>query len=52
MSVENLKFKEINKSDLKFLYQHLKERDPKENISHQQMPTYTEHVKFVLSSPY
>ena len=34
MSVENLKFKEINKSDLKFLYQHLNERDPKENISH------------------
>ena len=52
MSDDEIKFKEVEKSDIKFLYQHLKERDPKENISHQQMPTYTEHVKFVLSSPY
>jgi len=48
----NLKFRLINKSDLKFLFNHLKERDPRENISHKKMPTYDEHVKFVLSKPY
>ncbi|MDB3957027.1 N-acetyltransferase [Candidatus Nitrosopelagicus sp.] len=30
----------------------MKERDPRENISHKKMPTYDEHVKFVLSKPY
>ena len=48
----NLKFRLINKSDLKFLFNHLKERDPRENISYKKMPTYEEHVKFVLSKPY
>jgi|TARA_B110000263_G_C15026591_1_gene382022 RimJ/RimL family protein N-acetyltransferase len=48
----DLKFRLINKSDLKFLFNHLKERDPRENISHKKMPTYDEHVKFVLSKPY
>ena len=48
----NLKFRLINKSDLKFLFNHLKERDPREKISHKKMPTYDEHVKFVLSKPY
>ena len=48
----DLKFRLINKSDLKFLFNHLKERDPREKISHKKMPTYDEHVKFVLSKPY
>jgi len=48
----DLRFRLINKSDLKFLFNHLKERDPRENISHKKMPTYDEHVKFVLSKPY
>ena len=48
----DLKFRLINKSDLKFLFNHLKERNPRENISHKKMPTYDEHVKFVLSKPY
>ena len=30
----------------------LKERDPKVNISHKKMPSYSEHVKFVMSEPY
>jgi len=42
----------VDKSDIKFLYNQLKERDPKINISHKKMPTYTEHSKFVLSKPY
>jgi len=44
--------KPIESSDLRFLYNHLKERDFRANISHKGMPTYTEHVKFVLSKPY
>ena len=52
MSTNDLKFKLIEKSNLKFLFKHLKERDPKENISHKKMPTYNEHKRFVLSKPY
>ena len=42
----------VDKSDIKFLYNQLKERDPKINISHKKMPTYAEHSQFVLSKPY
>lgn len=42
----------VSKSDLKFLYNLLKERDPRVNISHRKIPNYKEHVKFVLSKPY
>lgn len=52
MIQNDVKLKEVDKSDLKFLYRHLKERNPKVNISHKKMPTYSEHVKFVLSKPY
>ena len=48
----DLRFRLINKSDLKFLFNHLKERDPRENISHKKMPTFSQHEKFVLSHPY
>ena len=48
----NLRLRTIDKSDLRFLFNLLKERDPKANISHKKMPTYDEHVKFVLSKPY
>jgi RimJ/RimL family protein N-acetyltransferase len=44
--------KPVTESDLRFLYRHLKERDPRANISHKRMPTYSEHVKFVKSRPY
>jgi len=49
---DKIKLKEITKSDLKFLYSLLKEREGRVNISHKKMPTYAEHVKFVLSKPY
>tara|TARA_B100000029_G_scaffold515415_1_gene622293 strand:- start:1777 stop:2193 length:417 start_codon:yes stop_codon:yes gene_type:complete len=52
MSEDDIKFKEVDKSDIKFLYQHLKERDPITRISHKKMPTYAQHKKFVLSKPY
>ena len=47
-----IKLKPVAKSDHRFLYQHLKERNPSANISHKKMPTYAEHVKFVMSRPY
>lgn len=52
MPNDKIKLKEVTKSDLKFLYSLLKEREIHVNISHKKMPTYTEHVKFVLSKPY
>ena len=52
MDVSKISLRPIEKSDLRFLYNHLKERDSRANISHKRMPTYTEHVKFVTSKPY
>lgn len=48
----NIKLKPVQNSDLRFLYNHLKDRDSKANISHRKIPTLKEHVKFVLSKPY
>lgn len=42
----------VNDTDHRFLFNLLKERDSKANISHKKMPTYSEHVKFVKSKPY
>lgn len=42
----------VRKSDYKFLYELLKNRNPKTNISHKVLPTYKEHKKFVNSKPY
>jgi len=42
----------VSKSDYRFLYDLLKERNSKINISHKRMPTWEEHVKFVKSKPY
>ena len=47
-----IKLKLVSKSDYRFLYNLLKERDPRANISHKKMPTYREHVSFVSSKPY
>jgi len=48
----SIQLKKVNKSHYRFLYDLLKERDPRINISHKEMPTYEEHVKFVMSKPY
>jgi len=44
--------KSITNSDVEFLFNLLKERDPRANISHNKMPTHDEHVNFVKSKPY
>tara|TARA_B100001245_G_scaffold123346_1_gene90780 strand:+ start:168 stop:593 length:426 start_codon:yes stop_codon:yes gene_type:complete len=44
--------KSVTNSDIEFLFDLLKERDPSTNISHKKMPAYDEHVKFVQSKPY
>ena len=47
-----IRLEKVSKSDLRFLYNLLRQRDPQANISHKKMPTYSEHVKFVMSKPY
>lgn len=48
----SVKLNPVKKSDLQFLYDLLKERDPRANISHRKMPTFSQHEKFVNSKPY
>jgi hypothetical protein len=52
ISENSIKFKKISESDYEFLYKLLKERDPKNNISHKKVPTFSQHVKFIKSKPY
>ena len=47
-----LKLYPVSSNNIRFLYQLLKERDPRINISHKTMPSYSEHKKFVNSKPY
>ena len=47
-----LKILPVRKSDCPFLFELLKERGSRVNISHRKMPTYNIHVKFVMSKPY
>ena len=47
-----VKLKAVSKSDYRFLYNLLMERDAKANISHKKMPTYNKHVSFVSAKPY
>lgn len=41
-----------NDSHIKFLYELLKQRTKEQSISHKVMPTYKDHKRFVISSPY
>lgn len=52
MTQKTITLRNVNTSDFRFLFNLLKERDPKNNISHKKMPTFTEHIKFVKSEPY
>lgn len=52
MHTSNLNLKEVTKSDCPFLYEILSERESTTNISHREMPTYENHIKFVMSKPY
>jgi hypothetical protein len=48
----SIKLKPVTKNDALFLYDLLKTRDPLANISHKKIPSYDEHVNFILSNPY
>ena len=48
----SISLKSVTNSDIKFLFDLLKERDLRVNISHKKMPTYNEHTKFIKSKPY
>ena len=48
----DVKLKQVTKNDALFLYDLLKNKDPNANISHKKMPSYDEHVEFVMSKPY
>jgi len=50
--MKNYYLKPVVKTDIKFLYDLLKERDPSVNITHKKIPTYAQHKKFVISKPY
>ena len=52
MSMIDLKLREIDDSDSRFLYKLLKKRSPKENISHKKLPSFNQHIKFIKSKPY
>ena len=52
IELNKINLKKVNNSDIKFLYILLKDRDPKTNISHREMPNFNDHKKFVLSKPY
>jgi len=52
MEYEEIKLKNVTQDDFKFLYDLLAERNPKANISHKKMPTFEEHIQFILSKPY
>ena len=47
-----ISLKSVTNSDVKFLFDLLKERNPRVNISHKKMPTYNQHTKFIKSKPY
>ena len=48
----SIKLRLVTKNDALFLYDLLKTRDPLASISHKKMPSYDEHVNFILSNPY
>jgi hypothetical protein len=52
MKKKQIKLKLVTSSDHKFLYNLLKNRDPKSNISHKFLPCYSQHLDFIKSKPY
>jgi asparagine synthase (glutamine-hydrolysing) len=46
------RLKKVDKSDFKFLYELLQNKNKFQNISHKKIPTYDEHVKFIMQEPY
>lgn len=52
MNEDLISIRSVSSSDHHFLFELLKERDNRANISHKKMPSYSEHIKFVKSKPY
>ena len=48
----SINLNQVTKNDALFLYDLLKNKDSNANISHKKMPSYDEHVEFVMSKPY
>ena len=48
----SISLKSVTNSDVRFLFDLLKERNSRVNISHKKMPTYNQHTKFIKSKPY
>lgn len=48
----DISIRSVKKSDSNFLYELLKQRDPKANISHKKMPSIKQHENFIRSKPY
>ena len=48
----NIKLNQVTKNDMLFLYELLKNKNLNSNISHKKMPSYDEHIEFVMSKPY
>ena len=49
---KSIKLRSVKKNDCLFLYNLLKERDSKANISHKKMPSFEQREIFVDSKPY
>ena len=49
---QDVVLEKVTKADYEFLYELLKMRDPRTNISHKKLPTYDEHIRFVMKKPY
>ena len=47
-----ISIRSVKKSDSNFLYELLKQRDPRANISHKRMPSFKQHESFIQSKPY
>lgn len=47
-----IELRPVTEDDADFLYQLLKEREGRVNISHKKLPTWEEHIAFIKSKPY
>ena len=49
LNFNNIHLKSVTKADHEFLYWILGQRNSETNISHEKMPTFKKHEKFVAS---
>jgi len=47
-----IKIKEVDSDDIEFLYEMLKERDSRINVTHNELPSFNQHKKFFETNPY